>query len=44
MEYAKPQVTVLGSAIDAVQSCTMKRAVPLDSNQQSAPSAYESDE
>ncbi len=44
MEYAKPEVTLVVSAIDAVQSTTMKHAVPVDSNQQSATGAYDADE
>jgi hypothetical protein len=44
MKYSKPEITPLASALDAVQSNTMKHAVPLDSNQQSATGAYEADE
>jgi hypothetical protein len=44
MNYTKPEITPLASAIDAVQSNTLKRAVPIDSNQESATGAYESDE
>ncbi len=44
MKYEKPQITLLAPAIDAVQSNNLKRAVPIDSNQQSATGAYESDE
>jgi hypothetical protein len=44
MKYTKPEITRLASAIDAVQSATMKHAVPVDSNQQSAAGAYEADE
>jgi hypothetical protein len=44
MKYEKPEITLLAPAINAVQSNTLKRAVPIDSNQQSATGAYESDE
>jgi len=44
MEYTKPELTPLASAIEAVQSATMKHAVPIDSNQQSAAGAYDADE
>jgi hypothetical protein len=44
MEYTKPEIKSVASAIDEVQSNTLKRAVPIDSNQQSAAGAYESDE
>ena len=44
MEYTKPKLTPLTPAIDAVQGTTMKHAVPVDSNQQSAAGAYESEE
>jgi hypothetical protein len=44
MEYAKPEITMLASAIDAVQGNTLKNAVPIDSSEQSPAGAYESDE
>jgi hypothetical protein len=44
MEYTKPEITSVASAMDAVQSNTLKIAVPVDSNKQSPSGAYESDE
>ena len=44
MEYTKPEITSVASAIETIQSNTLKRAVPIDSKQQSPSGAYESDE
>jgi hypothetical protein len=44
MKYEKPEITVVGSAIEAVQDSLIKEAPPLDSPTASPVAAYQSDE
>jgi hypothetical protein len=44
MKYEKPEVAVLGSAIEAVQNTLIKEAPPVDTPSASNPAAYPSDE
>ena len=44
MKYEKPEISVLGSAIEAVQNVLTKQAPPIDTPSASTVSAYPSDE
>jgi hypothetical protein len=44
VKYEKPEIAVVGSAIEAVQNSMIKQAPPLDSPTASNVAAYESDE
>jgi hypothetical protein len=44
MKYEKPEIAVLGSAIEAVQNTLIKEAPPVDTPSASNPAAYPSDE
>jgi hypothetical protein len=47
MEYAKPEITLLGNAMDAIQSSMQKDQIPVDSftgSDLTATAAYTADE
>jgi hypothetical protein len=44
MKYEKPEIAVVGSAIEAVQNSIIKEAPPLDNPTSSNVAAYQSDE
>jgi hypothetical protein len=44
MKYEKPEIAVVGSAVEAVQSSMIKQSPPLDSRLQTTVAAYQSDE
>ncbi len=44
MRYEKPEIALVGSAIDAVQNSMIKEAPPLDNPTSSTVAAYQSDE
>ena len=44
MNYEKPEITLLGSAIEAVQNTLTKEAPPIDTPSASTVAAYPSDE
>jgi hypothetical protein len=44
MKYEKPQIAVVGSAVDAVQSSMIKEQPPVDSRHETTVAAYKADE
>jgi hypothetical protein len=44
MKYEKPEITLVASAIDAVQSSMIKQLPPRDNGLETTVAAYQSDE
>jgi len=44
MKYEKPEIAVIGPAIEAVQNSIVKQYAPIDSPTQTTVAAYQSDE
>jgi hypothetical protein len=44
MKYEKPEIAVIGSAVDAVQNSMVKQWPPIDSHKETTTAAYQSDE
>jgi hypothetical protein len=44
MKYEKPEIVVIGSAVDAVQNSMIKQSPPTDNRLETTVAAYQSDE